>query len=301
MSEPKKVQDYDFSKPNRIPKEQRKTLGLIHQTFAESLATTLAATLRTEVEVELEQVEQETFHEYVSALMTPTCVASFDMHPLTGIGVIEVNSVLVYSVIDRMLGGDGKIGEVMRAFTEIEMSLARKFLNSILSNLAESWAHLVQLSFNLKKAESNPALIRQIPMREVCLTVYLKLAIGETRGMLTLCVPYANLEPIASKMRNDQWTMPTSMKHLQAVHEAHRDNFNKIEVGLSAVLGHIDLSLAELLLVQPGDVLTTNQKVRSPVDLRVDGLTKFRAFPGLQGKQKAVSIHQIVTKETQNG
>lgn len=300
-TKPGQILDYDFSKPNRIPKEQRKTLGLIHETFAESLAVTLGATLRCEAEVELEQVEQESFQEYVSALMTPTCVASFDMHPLTGIGVIEVNSILVYSVIDRMLGGDGEVSEIVRAFTDIELSLARKFLNIILNQLAESWSHLVQLSFNLKKAESNPALIRQIPMREVCLTVYLKVGLGNTRGMLTLCIPYASLEPIASKMRNDQWTMPTSLKHLEAVKEAHRENFNQVEVDLTAILGRIDLNLAELLLVQPGDILSTDQKVRAPIDIRVDGLTKFRGFPGLHGKQRAVSIQELLTKEKKHG
>ena len=290
------VREYDFSRSSPIPKEQRRTISLIHESYGQTLGLSLAAFLRSEVSVSLKDVEQMSFQAYSMSLNDPTCIATYDMQPLSGIGVIEVNSVLVYTIIDRMLGGEGSPPEIARAFTDIELAITRKLLNLLLSNLSEAWNHILTISFGLKDIQTNPAFIRIIPSREACITVTFNVSIGETNGLITLCFPYVALEPIAGKLRNDHINR-FRMRQSEDIQQAHMRNFHRLNLDVTPVLGTLQLTMTDLLLLQPGDIVKTHQKARNPIEVRVAGQPKFTAKPGLIGKFKGVSIQSEITKE----
>lgn len=291
------VQAYDFRKPNRIPKEHKRTICMVHETFAQAVSLTLSAFLHAEVNVSLDEVEQTTFQEYTMSLSNPTCAATVDMQPLNGFGIVELNSALVYTMIDRMLGGRGSVPGQVRSFTDIELSIARKLLNMILRDLGDSWQQLLRINFGLKELHSNPAFIRCIPSREVCLTAYIKMSVGDIQGLFTLCIPYVNLEPIAGKLKNEQFNSRYSPRQNTEVRAAHIRNFHRIPLDIKAILGSFALSMRELLLLQPGDIIDIRQAVRDPIRVRVGEQDKFLANPGLRGKSKAVVIQSELGKE----
>ncbi len=71
----KKSFAYDFRRPDRIPKEQLRSIHLLHDFFARNLAGSLGAYLRAYVVVHLVSVEQLSFAEFLQYLPTPTCIA----------------------------------------------------------------------------------------------------------------------------------------------------------------------------------------------------------------------------------
>jgi flagellar motor switch protein FliM len=290
------ITPFDFKRSNRIPKEQHRTITLIHESYAQTIALSLAAFLRSEVTVSLKEVEQVPFHEYILSLTNPTCVCTFDMQPLSGTGVMEVNSILIYTIIDKMLGGDGTPPSVARAFTDIELAITRKLLNLLLTGLSDSWGHILRISFGLQDIQTNPAFIREIPSRETCVTILFKVTIGESTGMMTLCVPYVTLEPIAGKLRNEQFNRFGS-KQTDDVKTAHQRNFMEMDLDVSATLGCANLTMAELLLLQPGDIVATDQKARNPIQISVAGTPKFTATPGLIGRHRGVGIQNEINKD----
>lgn len=287
---------YDFRSPNRIPAEQKRTVTLIHETYAQTVAITLSSFLRTEVHVTLKDVEQQTFSDYLMTLVNPACIVTFDMPPLNGYGLLEINSAIVYSAIDRMLGGTGSVPSTTRTFTDLEISIMNKFIAIMLSELRSAWSYILSIGFNMQEVQTNPAFVRIIPMREACLIVTLKIKVAETSGLVTVCIPYANLEPISSKLGNQQWHRYTA-KQSDHIREAHQRNFNSVEVDVSAVLGQTEISMADLLNLQVGDVLSLESRTRDPISLLVAGDEKFKVRPGLLGKYKGVTIQRSVTKE----
>ncbi len=287
---------YDFKRPNRIPKEQEETLTLIHESYAQAITINLSAFLRSEAIVNLQAVEQLSFQEYLKSLSTPTCIATFDMQPLSGFGVIEVNAALVFAIIDKMLGGDGSPQETARSFTDIELSIARKLLNLLLSNLSDSWSHILNIHFGLKEVQTNPAFIRVIGPREPCVTASIKVTVGEVAGMMTLCLPYATLEPISGKLRNDQGGR-FQAKQSDEVQNAHRTNFGAMEVDITTLLGKMEISMTDLLRLQEGDILDTGQKAKNPLEVRVAGKPKFLASPGLVGRHRGFVVQNEIGKE----
>ena len=68
----KKVQAYDFRRPDRIAKDQLRAIHLLHENFARSLASSLSAYLRAYVAVNLVSVEQLSFMEFAGCLPSPT-------------------------------------------------------------------------------------------------------------------------------------------------------------------------------------------------------------------------------------
>ena len=80
----KKFFAYDFRRPDRIPKEQLRSIHLLHDFFARNLASSLGAYLRAYVVVHLVSVEQLSFAEFLQDLPTPTCISTIGMKPLDG-------------------------------------------------------------------------------------------------------------------------------------------------------------------------------------------------------------------------
>ncbi len=292
------VEAYDFKSPNRVPKEQQENLSLIFESYAHAITINLSAFLRSEAHAHLAEVEQVSFQEYLMSLSNPTCVATFDMQPLSGHGVIEVNAALVFTVIDKMLGGEGAppTNQETRNFTDIEVSVARKLLNMLLTHLSQSWTHILTIAFGLKDTQTNPAFIRAISPREPCVTASIKMTVGETSGLMTICIPYATLEPIAGKLRNDQVNKFKS-KQPEDVMTAHRRNFNQMPFEVTALLGSLDISMEELLRLQEGDILDTGHRAKEPIEIRVAGQAKFLASPGLVGRHRGVTIQNEIGKE----
>src|SRR6516162_9015672 len=78
----KKIQAYDFRRPDRIAKDQLRAIHLLHENFARSLASSLSAYLRAYVAVNLVSVEQLSFMEFAGCLPSPTSIVTLGMKPI---------------------------------------------------------------------------------------------------------------------------------------------------------------------------------------------------------------------------
>src|ERR1700737_4012535 len=104
----KKAQAYDFRRPDRIAKDQLRSIHLLHETFARSLASSLSAYLRAYVMVNLVSVEQLSFMEFSQCLPSPTCLVTIGMKPFESNAVLEINPALVFPILEMLLGGNAK-------------------------------------------------------------------------------------------------------------------------------------------------------------------------------------------------
>lgn len=289
------IKPYDFRNPRRIQPQQQETLRIIHESYGHALSTSLSSFLRTDVTVHLQSTEQQTFAEYLRALNSPTCVAIFDMQMLTGYGLLEVNSILMYAIVDRLMGGQGKVDKIERPFTQLELAIAKRLFHLLLKDLSKAWEYLLSISFELKDVQTNPAFVRITAEREICLTISLKIQINDISGLITLCLPYSNLEPLAAKLENQEssYVIPQP----QEVQQKLLQNLGAVDLELKAILGSIELNMEDVLTLQVGDVLDLAQKARQTIILQVAGENKFRVIPGLVGKFRGITIEQEINKE----
>src|ERR1700751_468351 len=99
---------YDFRRPDRIAKDQLRTLHSLHDNFARALGSSLSGFLRSFVATHLISVEQISFSEIVQAVTPHTCLVKLRMSPYEGVALLELNNSLVFPIIEVLLGGTGK-------------------------------------------------------------------------------------------------------------------------------------------------------------------------------------------------
>src|SRR5258708_4788863 len=179
----KKAQVCDFRRQDRIAKDQLRSIHLLHETFARTLASSLSAYLRAYAVVNLVSVEQLSFMEFSQCLPSPSCLVSIGMKPFEGNAVLEINPALVFPILEMLLGGAAKSGpKINREITEIEQSILDGLYRIIMHDLKIAWQTVTQLDFTIDAHETDPQLLRILSPNEAVVAVSMEVRVGENSG-----------------------------------------------------------------------------------------------------------------------
>ncbi|QGG48179.1 flagellar motor switch protein FliM [Heliorestis convoluta] len=285
-----KVRLYDFKRPNKFSKDQIHTLQVIYENYCRSLTTYFSAHLRTLVQISVMSVDQLTYEEFIRSIPNPTIVNIFKMTPLEGNGIMEVNPSIAFSIIDRLFGGTGQPPNKIRGLTEIEQSVFQKTTRRMLDNFTEAWENIAQIHASLEVIETNPQFVQIVAPTEMVVLVTLDCRIGETEGMINICLPYILLEPIISKLSAHFWFSSSAKGRTQEQLDALRARLQKAEVPLTVLLGQTTLNVSELLDLQKGDVIQLDNQVSEELVIMVGQRKKYLGRPGVVGSKLGVQI-----------
>jgi flagellar motor switch protein FliM len=286
----KKSFTYDFRRPDRIPKEQLRSIHLLHDFFARNLASSLGAYLRSYVVVHLVSVEQLSFAEFLQDLPTPTCISTIGMKPLDGNAVLEINPSLVFPILDILLGGTGKSTmKEFREITEIEQSIIEGVLRIVLHDLTETWRPVADINFSIESTETQPQLIQILSPNEAIVAVGFEITTGDNRGMMNFGIPSIMVKMLGQKFEQ-QW----SIRRKTATDEEQERMFqiiNTLPMALDARLEGGAVRVEDLLHLETGDVLTFDIPLTRPVSVNVNGKVKFAGEVVVAGRNRAVLLH----------
>jgi len=290
-----RVTPYDFKRPERVGKEQMRAMHSLHESIARNFGAVVSGILRTMVEVKLLSVDQMTYSEFVFSLDNPSCFNILNPRPLEGNWILDIAPALSYAVIDRMLGGDAEPGPLIRRpLTEIENRLVGRLVNAFLVQLHDAWRNVVTLEIDIDRVESNPQLVQIVPPNEVVILVCFEVTLGKNRGMINLCIPFNTVERFNSQLSNNGWVGYGKTKPTETTRQTISDNVDVASVDLVVTLAKSKIRTADLLDLNVGDVITTEQDVSSALELSVQGVPKFNARPGAFRGKKAVRIEGLI-------
>ena len=269
----RRVVPYNFRRPDRLSKEQVRSLYLLHDMFSHSLSSSLPIFLRAISEVTLISVEQQAYVEYLYGLPDPTAIFTLAMHPLQGVAVLELNPSVGFPVIDRMLGGPGQPLREPRAITEIEQKILEGFLKVVTDDLREAWKPLIELDLQIVGRETRPQMLQIVAPNEVVLSIVFHVQIADARGMMSLCIPAVTLEPIIQQFNQSLYARSREVPPTQT--RALLDNLSAVTFPVAAELHGTSAAIDDLLNIAPGDVLRLDQRADQPVEVSVGGIVKF--------------------------
>ena len=270
------VRPYDFKRPERVSKDQMRALETLHESFGRSFGALLSGFLRTMMQVKVASIEQLTFSEFTHALPNPTCFNLVSCGPLEGQMCLEISPLIVYPVIDRLLGGSSAdVFLPQRPLTVIEARLVGKILDRAMQALKEAWGDLIDADFRVDESESNPALVQIVPPNEVVVVVGFELQLGDRAGTMALCIPYATIEPVMEKLGTTGWASYKKQSHRPELRRSVAGRLQSTRVNVAANLARTTLTVAELANLQVGDVITTAKEANRPLSLAVGGQRKF--------------------------
>jgi flagellar motor switch protein FliM len=290
---PKKGKSYDFKRQIKFSKEQIGTIQLIHETFARLVGTYLSTQLRAYAQATIISVDQLTFEEFVRSIYNPTFITGFRSEKLDGKALIEVGLNVVFTILDRLLGGTGSPLGTVRQLTEVETQIMHRIMGRVLNILREAWINVIDLSPNVEFIESNPQFAQIVPPSDMVLSVAVEIKIHDVTGLMNLCIPYATVEPIAPKFNAASWFAAIRKEPLTTNIQAITKKVREVFLPMVVEMGSATLTLQDIMGLQVGDIVVTDRLVREELDVRVGNLVKFRCRPGIMGKKMAVSITQV--------
>src|SRR5579875_2942095 len=299
----KRIKSFDFRFNKRLDKftnNQLQTLRTLHENFTRLLNNSLSVYLRTRVEATIVSIEQISYGDFIASIGIPSILGIFSMDPLPGSGIVQVDLNLVFSIIDRLLGGPGWFPQKLRDLTDIERTLMQRFMARMLNSYRESWNYLLTLSLKIEALDSNPQFIpRIIPLDQIVAFVSCELKVGDMAGVMNFCLPYLVLQSIGPQLSDFQWS-PTVVAGRGMTDEDIAQlarNVERAPVDLKVELGRTIVSLRDLIALQPGDLLLFDKPVTEPLAATVNEREKFRVFPGVNREKLAVRVAQIVESE----
>jgi len=258
--------------------------------------------LRTRVEATIVSIEQISYGDFIASIGIPSILSIFSMDPLPGSGIVQVDLNLVFSIIDRLLGGPGWFPQKLRDLTDIERTLMQRFMARMLNSYRESWNYLLTLSLKIEALDSNPQFIpRIIPLDQIVAYVSCELKVGDMAGVMNFCLPYLVLQSIGPQLSDFQWS-PSVVAGRGMTEEDIAQlvrNVERAEVDLTVELGRTIVSLRDLIALQPGDVVMFDKDVSQPLIAKANDVEKFKVFPGLHRDKLAVSVAEIIESEDQ--
>ncbi len=290
------IRDYDFKRPERVSKDQMRALQTLHEAFARSYGALLSGFLRTIMEVRVANIEQMTFSEFTHSLPNPTCFNLLSCEPLDGNMCMEISPLIIYPVIDRLLGGsNADLFIPQRPLTAIELRLVSQIIDRAKTGLAEAWSNILPVHFQLQETESNPALVQIVPPNEVVVVVSFEVKMSGRAGTMSLCIPYNVIEPVIDKLSNQTWAAykrNTSDDQLRHRLEGHLEAA-KIEV--TTVLADTSMKVSDLINLQVGDVILTEKPAASPLSLSIEGKRKYIGQLGQYRGNRAFKVTRTLS------
>ena len=290
----KKVKKYDFKVPKKLAKDQLRTLHMMYENFARLLNTFFSGYLRTYVQMDILSVEELSYYEFSNSISNPAMLAIVDFAPLPGEMILEISNRLCFSIIDRILGGDGEYDVGTRSFTEIEVTILKKLVSQIAGLFIEPWENVIELEPKLNKIETNSQFAQIVSPNETVALITIKAKIGETEGLVNICMPHLLLEPILPKLSTKFWFSNNTKKITSEEENLLRGNLKKAAVEVACIIGETFITVEDFLLLQEGDVVTLEKDTDDFLEVRVGERTKYLGKPGKMNKNLAVKITQVI-------
>ncbi|MDX9789917.1 MAG: flagellar motor switch protein FliM [Candidatus Kapaibacterium sp.] len=296
------VINYDFRRPNRISKNQVRTLQSIHENFSEVFGYYLVSKLQTLVTINVTSVDQLFYSEYILSVSNPSCIYVFDILGTDGSGILEISPEMALTLVDLLLGGKGEIIPKPRTITPIEQAVIRGIIEHSLSDLRNAWRTIAELNFKYSRLEVEADFVQIAPSSEIVIVVSFDVKIGNTANnfMMNVCFPTFALEEILAKLNRQQLTTAAIKQSRKKVQE----NLNIIQqqmsvtyLPVSAELGKTSLTVSEVMELKAGDVIKLNNKINQEIEVHIAGKRKLAARPGSISGKKAIKITRPLKDE----
>ena len=179
--------------------ERLPMLEIVFDRLVRLMTTSLRNFTSDNVEVSLDSITSIRFGDYLNSIPLPAILAVFRAEELDNYGLFTVDSNLIYSIVDVLLGGRRGSSAMRiegRPYTTIERTLVQRMIEVILLDMCAAVEPLAPVNFMLDRLETNPRFAAIARPANAAILVKLRIDMDDRGGRTELLLPYATLEPI---------------------------------------------------------------------------------------------------------
>ncbi len=255
------------------------------------MSTTLRNFTSDNVEVSIDTITSLRFGDYLNSVPLPAMLAVFQAEEWDNFGLWVVDSALIYSVVDVLLGGRRGTAAMRverRPYTTIERRLIEKLIRVVMADLAAAFEPLCQVSFRFDRLEVNPRFAAISRPSNASVLVRMRIEMEDRGGRLDLVLPYATLEPVRELLLQQFMGEKFGRDSIWESHLAAQ--LHHTDISLDVVLDQQSMPLKQVVDLRVGDRIALGVQPGAPVRLRCGEIPLFEAELGRRGNQLAVRI-----------
>ena len=277
--------------------ERLPMLEIVFDRLVRLMTTSLRNFTSDNVEVSLDRITSVRFGDYLNSIPLPAILAVFKAEEWDNFGLATVNSNLIYSIIDVLLGGRRGQSAVRiegRPYTTIETNLVKRMIEVILADAELAFKPLSPVKFNIDRLETNPRFAAITRPANAAILVRLRIDMEDRGGNIELLLPYATIEPIRAVLL--QMFMGEKFGR-DPIWEGHlATEIAQAQIGVEAVLYEARLPLRQMMELEVGDTLTLEMKPDAMVTVRAGDITLTEGRMGRVGDRVAVRVAKPLRK-----
>lgn len=278
-----KLQHYDFRRPERFPKEERRKLQKIHENASRIIGNSLSKYLRSSIDIHLISIEELTYDVFIDSCADMAYANVLNLQPMTGLGCLILDLNLCFAIVDKGLGGPGGILHKVRPLTNVETAIIDTIITNILNDIKLAWKDVYAIDWKVQKKEFEPKAVQIVLPSEIVLSIKFASSGDLGFGGITLCLPFQALKQVVMGIEHRKISREEEISLI-------KNTLEKTSLEITTILGSTEVPIHDLLNLKPGSVVALDNKVFDEVELNIDGKTKFYGRPGLFGKKKVVEI-----------
>ena len=271
--------------------ERLPMLEIVFDRLVRSLTSSLRNFTSDNVEVEIDNIQSLRFGNYLNSLPLPAMLAVFKAEEWDNYGLIVIDSALIYSIVDVLLGG--RQGSAImriegRPYTTIERTLIERLVIVVLAELSASFEPLTPVNFRFERLEVNPRFATISRLSNAAVLTRLRVDMEDRGGRLELLMPYATLEPVRELLLQQFMGERFGRDRIWETHLA--EELWETEVKLEAVLDEQTMPLSEVMKLEIGSRIILGNRPGAPVQIRCGTVPLFQARVGRRQSSVAVRI-----------
>ncbi len=278
--------------------ERLPMLEIIFDRLVRILSTSLRNFTSDNVEVSIDSLASQRFGDYLNSVPLPAMLAVFKVAEWDNFGLIIVDSSLIYSVVDVLLGGRRGTAAMRiegRPYTTIERTLVERLIGVVLKDLGDAFAPITNVHFQFERLEVNPRFATISRLSNACVLTRLRVEMEDRGGKLELLLPYATLEPVRELLLQQFMGEKFGRDSIWETHLA--EQLRHTDISLDVVLDEQVMPLSAVIALKPGDRIMLNAQPGAPVRLQCGTVPLFAAEYGRRENRPAVRIAESLRME----
>ena len=280
--------------------ERLPMLEIVFDRMVRLMTTSLRNFTSDNVEVSLDNISSIRFGDYLNSIPLPAILSVFRAEELDNYGLFTVDSNLIYSVVDVLLGGRRGTAAMRiegRPYTTIERNLVQRMIEVVLADLQQAFEPLSKIAFKLDRLETNPRFAAIARPANAAILVKLRIDMEDRGGRIELLLPYATLEPIRKLLL--QMFMGEKFGR-DTIWESHlATELWNTEMPINAVLDEMTMPLDEVMNLKVGQTVMLGATPDSFVEVRCGDIPLVKGRMGRVGNKVAVRVEEIIARQSE--
>jgi flagellar motor switch protein FliM len=277
--------------------ERLPMLEIVFDRLVRIMSTSLRNFTSDNVEVGIDNMVSLRFGDYLNAVQLPAMLAVFKADEWDNYGLMVVDSAMIYSIVDVLLGGRRGTAAMRiegRPYTTIERTLVERLIVVVLADLSASFDPLCPVTFRFERLEVNPRFATISRLSNAAVLARLRIDMEDRGGKLELLLPYATLEPVRELLLQQFMGEKFGRDSIWETHLA--EELWNTEVELDVVLDEQIMSLGDIIDLKPGSKITLNTGPDGAVLIRCGVVSMFEGKIGRRKNRIAVRIEREVIR-----